>query len=188
MNSRVRGAVVFCSLSLSICCVFSGTQRVNPHAKLIAGFQNRVASYVKLRSQAEAELQPLKPTESAQMIAQHEHVLAQRIRALRPNARQGEIFTPAIRAEFRRLMKMASREPDASRIRRSLADAEPVAVPIHVNDAYPASVPLQSTPATLLRNLPVLPPQLEYRVVGHDLVLLDVGANLIVDFAPRMVQ
>jgi hypothetical protein len=31
-------------------------------------------------------------------------------------------------------------------------------------------------------NLPPLPAELEYRVVGHSLILRDIEANLIVDF------
>jgi hypothetical protein len=36
-------------------------------------------------------------------------------------------------------------------------------------------------------SLPKLPPDVEYRVVGHDLVLLDVTAKLIVDLMPNAV-
>jgi hypothetical protein len=42
-------------------------------------------------------------------------------------------------------------------------------------------VPLQSTPPSLLENLPPLPPEIEYRITGADLVLLDAKANMVVD-------
>ena len=58
---------------------------------------------------------------------------------------------------------------------------------VAVNHKYPPSVPLQSTPPTLLVNLPQLPPGLEYRVVGHHLVLMDSKANLIVDYIPNAI-
>jgi hypothetical protein len=35
--------------------------------------------------------------------------------------------------------------------------------------------------AIVVRNLPALPPELEYRFVGRHLVLIDLGANLVVD-------
>jgi hypothetical protein len=187
MNRIFRELVAFCLFSLSIWPAFSSEERVNHHAKLIADFQNRVASYLKLHNQADADLPRLKPTDSAELISAHEQELAQKVRMLRPNAKQGEIFTVPIAAEFRRLVKIASRGQEASTIRRSLEHAEPVLLAIRVNDTYPKSVPLQSTPATLLRNLPVLPKQLQYRVIGHDLVLLDVGADLIVDFAEKVI-
>ena len=44
---------------------------------------------------------------------------------------------------------------------------------------------LQSTPPTLLSDLPKLPSELEYRIVGRELVLLDTAANLIVDLLAR---
>jgi len=37
-------------------------------------------------------------------------------------------------------------------------------------------------------NLPELPPQLEYRVVGRSLILRDSEANLIVDFIRDAIQ
>lgn len=187
MNSIARAFVASCLFRLTICLALSSAERVNHHAELVAEFQNRVASYLKLHNQAEADLPRWKPTDSAELISEHERELAQRIRTLRPNAKQGEIFTVPIAAEFRRLVKIASRGREASTIRRSLDHAEPVVLTIHVNDTYPTSVPLQSTPATLLRNLPVVPKPLQYRVIGHELVLLDVGANLVVDFAERVI-
>jgi hypothetical protein len=36
-------------------------------------------------------------------------------------------------------------------------------------------------PPTLLQKLPKLPKELEYRIVGHNLVLLDTEPNLVVD-------
>jgi len=36
-------------------------------------------------------------------------------------------------------------------------------------------------------NLPQLPKEVEYRIVGRDLILLDVGTNLVVDIAPNVV-
>ena len=44
------------------------------------------------------------------------------------------------------------------------------------------SEPLATTPANLLANLPQLPMDVEYRIVGRHLLLRDVDANIIVDF------
>jgi hypothetical protein len=70
---------------------------------------------------------------------------------------------------------------DARDIRQSLRNAEPVQLHLEINESYPANVPLQSTPPSLLENLPALPPEIEYRITGQDLILLDAKANLIVD-------
>jgi hypothetical protein len=59
---------------------------------------------------------------------------------------------------------------------------------IRVNGDYPAGLPLESTPPSLLLNLPKLPPEVDFRVVGHDLALRDVDANLIVDLMANAIR
>ncbi len=73
------------------------------------------------------------------------------------------------------------------RIRRSLAAAEPVQMEARVNEVYPHHVPLQTMPPTLLLSLPKLPKELDYRLIGHSLVLRDAEANLIVDILPNAI-
>jgi hypothetical protein len=114
--------------------------------------------------------------------------LATRIRSLRRDARHGSIFTPAISSEFRRLAKISSQGISGKHIEASLARSEPVQIPVHVNAAYPRSAPLQSTPPTLLQNLPRLPKEIEYRIVGDRLVLRDIEANLIVDYVDNFTR
>jgi hypothetical protein len=148
----------------------------------IQDFQNRLAEYQKLHDRAKAGVSKLKPTPVPESIASHERQLAYRIRESREQAAPGNIFTLPGAAEFKRLIAQTMSGPEAAGIRQSLARSEPVQLKLRVNDPYPKGVPLQSTPATLLMNLPKLPAGYEYRIVGRDLVLLDVEANLIVDF------
>jgi hypothetical protein len=157
---------------------------VNADAQIIQDFEKRVADYVQLRKTAEANLAKLKSTPSQEKISHHEDGLAHAIRDARKTAKQGDIFTPPIAMEIRRLISIAMQPEDANNIRQSLHHAEPVQLQLKVNDTYPKHVPLQSTPPTLLGNLPRLPPEIEYRVTGRDLVLLDTRANLIVDVIP----
>lgn len=185
MNSDTLKTVAICLCPVFLCGLLSATDRVNPDAAIVGDFEQRIAAYMKLRGQAAAGLSQLKATDSAEAIVQHEQELGARIKELRAGSKRGDVFSPAIRAEFRRLIKMAGAQN--SEIRRTLNHAEPVDMKLRVNDAYPASVPLQSTPATLLGNLPSLPKQLEYRVIGHDLILRDTGANLVVDYAEQVV-
>ena len=71
------------------------------------------------------------------------------------------------------------------KIRASLLHAEPVrGLNLQVNGEYPQVSALQSTPPTLLSDLPKLPSDLEYRIVGRELILLDSTANLIIDLLP----
>jgi hypothetical protein len=60
-------------------------------------------------------------------------------------------------------------------------------VQLKVNAKYPKNLPLQSTPPTLLMNLPPLPKGLQYRIVGSTLVLYDVSSGLVADFIPNAV-
>ena len=50
-----------------------------------------------------------------------------------------------------------------------------------MNQTYPDGVPFTTVPPTLLLKLPKLPEKVAYRIVGRDLILLDVEANLVVD-------
>lgn len=167
---------------VAIACSVAHAQNVNKHAQRLADFQARAAAYVKIHNKAHSGLPPAKGNGSAEAISGFEQQLAERIRALRRNAKHGSIFTPSISSEFRRLEKISSEGSSGKHIETSLARSEPVQIPIRVNGAYPRSAPLQSTPPTLLQNLPQLPKELEYRLVGNRLVLRDIEANLIVDY------
>ena len=176
-----------------MCCAALLAQNqpaVNPDAALVQDFLKRVADYQKLRKTVEGQMPRLKRTPSVEKIEHHEKELAHKIREERRSARQGDIFSPEIGSEFRRLIALAMQGQNAAKVKESLKSGEPevrAQVRVEVNHKYPERVPLQSTPPTLLVNLPKLPPELEYRVVGHYLVLLDSKCNLIVDFIANAI-
>jgi hypothetical protein len=58
---------------------------------------------------------------------------------------------------------------------------------LHVNDVYPEEIPRTTMPPTLLRDLPALPMELAYRIIGRALVLLDIKTDVIVDFIPDAI-
>jgi hypothetical protein len=161
-------------------------QAVNQDSLLVVDFQNRVDAYMKVRKRAQSDVPALKPTDSPEDIAEHKRHLFHKVREARPHARQGAVFTPQVSDLFRRLIAAELRGPDAAQVRASLRRAAPVPPqPLRPNASYPEGLPLQSTPPSLLLDLPRLPQGLEYRIVGRDLVLLDVDAGLIVDYLPR---
>ena len=153
----------------------------------INDFENRVQAYAALRTTAKRSLPALKQTESAADIFNDQRLLAAQIRQKRHGANQGDLFSPEISREFRRLAGTTTHGPAAGRVEKSLKRAEPVRLPLRVNETYPQRVPFQSVPPTLLQNLPKLPAELEYRIVGHALVLRDADADLIVDFIPDLI-
>lgn len=144
-------------------------------------FEARVAKYLDLRKK-QAGSAP-RPTNSSEKLAEAQQDRAATVKALRRNAKRGDIFTPEIAAYFRRQISATLAGSDGQKIRASLRHAEPVpALALHVNQVYPQGIPLQSTPPTLLMNLPTLPKELEYRIIGRNLVLHDIVPNIIVDF------
>jgi hypothetical protein len=165
----------------------SGTQ-VNQNAAIGADFDKRVNDYMKLRHQAQAGLSAPKNTTSSGKITGYQHELAAKIRELRPQAKQGDIFTPEVTELFHRLISQSLNGPESTKIRKSYQRAEPIhGVRLDVDQSYPDRLPLQSMPPSLLLNLPRLPKELEYRFVGHELVLRDIASNLIVDLIPEVV-
>lgn len=159
--------------------------RARQDAAIVKDFQSRVTKYMDLRRK-EAGKSP-KPTTSTDKLADSREQIAGSIRVVRAAARQGEIFAPPIARYFRRRIAATLAGPQGKAIRASLRHAEPLrGVSLKVNERYPAGAPLQSTPPSLLLNLPELPKELEYRIVGSDLVLLDTAPNIIVDFIPNV--
>ncbi|MCU1338157.1 MAG: hypothetical protein JWO19_3738 [Bryobacterales bacterium] len=150
-------------------------------------FQEQVAAYLKLRKMVADQLPKLKPTPSAQELADRQARLASSLAKARAGVMQGNIFTPEVATEFRRLAELALDGSDGARVHKSLKRSEPVKGTVGVNQAYPPAVPLQTMPPTLLMGLPKLPMELEYRLVGRTLILRDGEANLIIDFLPEAI-
>jgi len=103
--------------------------------------------------------------------------LAAAIREARPLADEGDIFTTEVAAAFRARIAYAIRIAPTE-VTPAWADEDELE--LQVNDALPVGVGNQWWPA-ILRALPDLPAELEYRFVGRHLVLLDVPANLVLD-------
>src|SRR5258708_1484116 len=137
-----------CTAVLSLFSAVS-QEPANPDPAVIQDFENRVAGYMKLHEAVKSELGKLKPTKSPEQIEHHEHQFAHKIREARHTARQGNIFTPAIITEFRRLIANAMKG-NATHVEQSLKRPEPVHIKLRVNHSYPEGVPLQSMPPTLL--------------------------------------
>ena len=57
-----------------------------------------------------------------------------------------------------------------------------------VNGLYPPGGSFSTMPPRLLQRLPPLPPSIDYRFVGSDLVLVDTIASLVIDYLPNAVR
>ena len=165
------------------------TPRVNEDARDFKIFTDRVQEYVKMQKNLEASLPTLKPTMDAAQIVEHQHALAKRIADARRDARQGDIFTHEVTEQFRKIIRKTFHGPEGRLARKTIQQDTPYTVIVlHVNDVYPEDIPSITTPPTLSRMLPELPPELAYRIVGHDLTLEDIKAGLIVDLIPNVIR
>ncbi len=164
-----------------------GTASIQPRGEEAAGFRefsDRVQKYIQLRKAVEGTIPALKPTDLPEMITAHQQALARKIREARPQARRGDIFTHRADEAFRHAIRPAFRGPEGARIRATIQQGEGATakkVRIGVNETYPDGVPYATVPPSLLLRLPKLPEEVAYRLVGRDLALLDVKANLVVD-------
>lgn len=211
MNTRPRSAIQIRSAALLAVAVFGsapiyasagqGSQAQNPPAQnqpqnpppdlKSPGFQefsDRVQKYVQLHKSVEATVPKLKATNEPELIVAHQKILARKIKAARAHAKRGDIFTPAAREDFLKAMASEFQGPQASHAKATMKQGAPLKkVHLHVNEIYPEAIPYTSMPPTMLQKIPKLPEELAYRAVSSDLVLLDVKANLVVDYLPGVI-
>jgi hypothetical protein len=155
---------------------------VNPDAKTLAEFGERVEKYAALHRKLASTLPALPEQAEPEHIQQHQLALARLITGARANAKPGHIFTRSTRAIFRRLIAAVLRGPDGRHAVAEIFDENTRLVPLRVNGPYPDALPLSSVPFTLLQALPRLPEEIEYRFVGRRLILFDRDAGIIVDY------
>jgi hypothetical protein len=156
----------------------------NPDAQALIDFRDRVDQYIALRNKADDAAPPLEKTADSEKIHAAQLALATRVRAARPSAKHGDIFTPAVAAVFRRALRPEAKEEGT---KDAILKEDNPAFPLKVNDAYPDKEPLSTVPPNVLESLPKLPEKsdLEYRFVKKHLILRDARANLIVDYIPN---
>lgn len=149
-------------------------------------FLKRVEAYMKTHNDAEAKVPNLRSTDDPQKIADREKALGEMIMTLRAGAQPGEIFAPEFQPYFIKIVQddFASR---SAADRKALINELPKAMKVDINTVYPTTLPLATFPPALLRKLPDLPAELEYRIVGRSLILRDAKANLIVDILRDVV-
>lgn len=159
-------------------------QPVNPDAKAMAGFLERVNEYVKIHQKLEASLPHLPKEATPQQIDKNQRALGQLIRSARRSAKQGDIFTADSQAVVKRLLARVFGGADGPALKASIMDENPGLPKIVVNERYPDTVPLSTIPPQVLAGLPNLPEEMEFRFIGNALVLMDVHAHIIVDYIP----
>lgn len=161
-------------------------QPVNAQGAATVEFHKRIDAYLKIHNDAEGKVPNLKRTDDPQEISDRQKALAQTIMTLRANAQPGDIFAPEYQPFFVKIVQDDFKGRSAAD-RKALVAELPAKMKIDINTVYPTTMPLETFPPALLRKLPDLPPELEYRIVGRSLLLRDVKANLIVDILRDVV-
>ena len=147
-----------------------------------------VEAYMVVREQAEHAVPLLRTSATSKEILTASAALASEIRARRSGAQAGELFTFDVRRTFRKQIARVITQHQilvadllADIQTEVLANSAPV-----VNERFPWQL-CAELPPRLLAALPVLPDELQYRLLGRDLVLFDLDASLVVDIFPEAI-
>jgi hypothetical protein len=140
-------------------------------------FLQAIDRYITIREQLEPQWPPLEVSDDPQRIRAAIEVRRTTIASARSEAQPGEFFSRAVGDLFRhRVTRLFAGRPDDAVALLTAMNGSPRAV---VNGPFlrDAASPLPS----VLAVLPPLPAFLQYRIVGPDLVLVDIDAALVLD-------
>jgi hypothetical protein len=168
--------------------VAASAQPQIPDSHAIRQFTTATQEYAWLHRRLENQLAPLEVNSNPDTINRAVQEMADAVRAARPHARQGDLFTDTLGAELRLRIAGALAANDFTPgdvLTAEAAEAIDAALaPLKVNGPFPWIYASAMFPC-VQNALPPLPPELQYRMVGSTLVLIDVHAGLIVDLLPH---
>ena len=163
-------------------------QKANSGALALQDFKKRVDAYMAVHNRVAKATPPMKTTNNPADISHAKEAFAVAIRDARADAQPGDIFTPEIRAAFRRILVPELQGEDGKDAKEILKDDAPAAIPLKVNAKYPEGATRPTVPAAILTNLPQLPKELEYRFIDKHLALVDVQGGVVADFIPNAIK
>src|SRR5579863_2854595 len=121
--------------------------------KTLSDFSRHAKEYINQEHDLAAD--KMKPTSDVSKLEQERKQLRDAVQQSRPNARQGDFFTPDAARVFRKLLANVLNGPGSEKIKSSLNHAEPGApAAFQVNAEFPNrnGQPIQSVPPTVLRS------------------------------------
>lgn len=136
---------------------------------VLAELSSRIAAYVTLHRQLEGPVPTIQSSDDADQVRRAVEALGAKIRAARPDARRGSVFTPAV-ATWLRGRIAAGCEGDLDAVHAAAHDETPAMPAAVVNGHWPGPA-MTFMPPRVLCQMPALPEELEYRFVNRDLVL-----------------
>lgn len=151
-------------------------------------FESRVRQYRTLQKKLAATLPKLPTRATPAQVDENQRALGVLIKSERAGAKRGELLTPEMQALVKRILAAVLSGADGKTIKASIMDENPGVPTLSVNDRYPDAIPLSTMPPQVLKALPKLEEDLEYRFVGERLVLMDAHAHIIVDFTDDVLR
>lgn len=175
--------LAFASSSAKAQVTQTTTAKLSPvDTEAIKRFEGRVKNYVKLRNAVKSKLPKLSKDATPQQIETYRENLEAGVRNVRAGAKRSDIFNHEGSDYIRRTLKVNFTGKDRVELRNIVFEGETAAVKVRVNYPYPEQTELVEMPPTVLLNLPQLPPEVKYRFVGRNLLLVDSETNLILDY------
>jgi hypothetical protein len=143
-------------------------------------FTMRVDTYVQLHQRLEASFPSLKDASDPLSRLLNKRYLASAIRSARRHVKEGNIFGPPVEEMIRTRIAEAMAGRDLAVVVGACGGESWGSADLVLNEPLRegASCPV---PVLLLEALPPVPGGLEYRIVGPDLALWDVHAEIVID-------
>jgi hypothetical protein len=181
------GLVVIFLGSLSQAPAAASQAAASADAAAVKQFDTAIAQYMAMRQKLRSEVRgPVKDSSSAQLNNASD-ALAGAIERSRQGAQVGTIFTPPVAAVFKGRIADAIRTQELASVLADIDDEGGAGPAPKVHLRLPVTAQMATMPPALLKVLPTLPKELEYRILGRYLVLRDVDASLILDYIPAAV-
>ena len=150
-------------------------------------FNEAIAKYMAMRQKLAGEVTgPVKNSTSTQ-VNNASDALAGGIERARQGAQVGTIFSAPIATLIKQRIADAVRKENLVDVLADIDDEGKPGMAPKVHLRLPVSAQMATMPASLLKVLPPLPKELEYRIIGRYLILRDVDASLILDYIPAAV-
>jgi hypothetical protein len=190
-SSRPTAPMAAVLACLALMSAPAWAQQPAPANDAVAAFTVATHEYAVMHRRLEQQLGPMVITANPEEIYRAIERMAAAMKAVRPNARQGDYFTPALapvlRVRIATSLATHGLTREDVRIAEMAEGIDSTTVTLRVNESFPWIVASPMFPCVLAA-LPALPPELQYRIVGDALALIDVHAGLVVDVLPDALR
>jgi hypothetical protein len=160
--------------------------KVSAQALALQDFQTRLKAYLTLRDELSRKLKPLSSTPSATELTSRQESLAGAMKMARAKAKRGDLVPTLVAEQIATTISEDFRRRNPVATKGTLKEVPVAPVPV-VNKVYPPGDAMPTVPPLLLKNLPQLPDNLQYRFFGRSIVILDGDLQLIADVIPGVL-